>query len=257
MRKFIRISSAVFLLVIGLSFAALAGPAWAAMETRQGPGLVVVELFTSQSCSSCPPADKFLGELAKRKDVLALSMHVDYWNALGWRDSWSSPKVTARQRRYSRALGTRYVSTPQAIIQGRAYAVGSDRTAITRAIDNARRRASARVQPLVSMTGPDGLTVKLPEGSPGNEATVWLVVFDDGHTVNIGAGENSGATITYTNVVRELRPIGSWNGKAKTITVDISNEQAAGYGNCAILVQAKGSGTILGAISLPMRSGPR
>jgi hypothetical protein len=257
MHQNIRVSSAVFLLVIGFSFSALAGPAWAAKDARQGADLVVVELFTSQSCSSCPPADKFLGELAKRKDVLALSMHVDYWNALGWRDPWSSPKATARQRRYSKALGARYVSTPQAVIQGRAYAVGSDRTAVKRAIGNARRRASARVQPRVSMPSPDKLTVTLPEGRPGINATVWLVAFDDGHTARITAGENTGATITYTNVVRELRPIGTWTGEAKTFTADISKERAAGYGNCAILIQAKGSGTILGALSLPMRTGSR
>ena len=257
MHKNIRISSAVFLLVIGVSISALTAAAWAAKDTRQGADLVVVEMFTSQSCSSCPPADKFLGELAKRKDVLALSMHVDYWNALGWRDPWSSPKVTERQRRYSQALGTRYVSTPQAVIQGRAYAVGSDRTAVTRAIGNARRRASARVQPRVSMPSPNRLTVTLPDGDPGTEATVWLVAFDDGHTARITGGENTGTTIAYSNVVRELRPIGTWSGKAKTFDADISKERAAGFGNCAILVQAKGNGAILGALSLPMRAGSR
>jgi hypothetical protein len=257
MHKCIRFSSAVFLLVIGLSFSTLAGTAWAAKETRQGPDLVVVELFTSQSCSSCPPADKFLGELAKHKNVLALSMHVDYWNALGWRDPWSSPKVTERQRRYSKALGTRYVSTPQAIIQGRAYAVGSDRTTVTREIEKARRSTPARVQPRVTMPGPNKLTVKLPGGNPGTNATVWLVAFDDGHTASISGGENTGATITYTNVVRELRPIGSWRGKPASIDIDISKEQAAGYGNCAVIIQAQGTGAILGALSLPMRAGSR
>ena len=260
MQKSIRInvgSAAVFLLVLGLSFSALTGAAWAAKGTRQGPNLVVVEMFTSQSCSSCPPADRFLGELAKRKDILALSMHVDYWNALGWRDPWSSPKVTERQRRYSRMLGARYVSTPQAVIQGRAYAVGSDRGAVAREIATARRASSARVLPRVSMSAPGRLTVTLPDGDPGTNATVWLVIFDDGHTARITGGENTGATITYSNVVRELRPIGRWTGKAQTLIADISKEQAAGYGNCAILVQARGGGAILGAMSLPMGLGAR
>ena len=248
-------AASVLLVILGLTCFAITGGAWAANDARQGQDLVVVEMFTSQSCSSCPPADKFLGELAKRKDVLALSMHVDYWNALGWRDPWSSPKVTARQRYYSRVLGTRYVSTPQAIIQGRAYAVGSDRSSVLGLINRARRNAPARVIPRITMPDPDKLTVTLPDGSPSGPATVWLVAFDDGHTARITGGENTGATITYSNVVRALRPIGTWTGKAQSLTVDISSDRAAGYGNCAILVQAKGTGQVLGAASLPMMSG--
>ena len=160
--------SAAFI-VLALAFSTLAftgaftGEARAAGDGRKGPGLVVVELYTSQSCSSCPPADKFLGELAKRKDILALSMHVDYWNVLGWRDPWSSADVTARQRRYMRSLGARYVSTPQAIIGGESYAVGSNRPAVFRLIEKARRAQRARVQPIVTMPVPGRLTVTLPD----------------------------------------------------------------------------------------------
>ncbi|MCH8917844.1 MAG: DUF1223 domain-containing protein [Proteobacteria bacterium] len=249
--------SAAFI-VLALAFSTLAftgaftGEARAAGDGRKGPGLVVVELYTSQSCSSCPPADKFLGELAKRKDILALSMHVDYWNVLGWRDPWSSADVTARQRRYMRSLGARYVSTPQAIIGGESYAVGSNRPAVFRLIEKARRAQRARVQPIVTMPVPGRLTVTLPDVKLAAPATVWFVAFDDRHTARITAGENTGATITYTNVVRALRPIGTWTGKARSFEIDISKEREAGFGNCAILVQAGGSGPILGAVSLPL-----
>lgn len=240
-------------IVLALIFSPLAVTGEArAGDGRKAPGLVVVEMYTSQSCSSCPPADRFLGELAKRKDVLALSMHVDYWNALGWRDPWSSADVTARQRRYARSLGARYVSTPQAVIGGESYAVGSDRAAVSRLIEKSRRAARPRVQPLLTMPGPSRLMVKLPDRKLAAPATVWFVAFDDRHTARITAGENSGATITYTNVVRALRPIGTWTGKGRTFEIDISKDREAGFGNCAILVQAGGSGPILGAVSLPL-----
>ena len=241
-------------IVLALAFLnfAVTGESRAAADGRNGPGLVVVELYTSQSCSSCPPADKFLGELAKRRDVLALSMHVDYWNALGWRDPWSSADVTARQQRYARSLATRYVSTPQAIIQGESYAVGSDRGAVSQLIEKSQRAGRARVQLLVTMPAPGRLTVKLPDRKLAVPATLWFVAFDDRHTARITGGENNGATVTYTNVVRALRPIATWTGKGRSFEIDISKDRAAGFGNCAVLVQAGGSGPVLGAVSLPL-----
>ncbi len=247
-----RRGAAFIVFVLVFSYLAVTGEARAAGETRKGPGLVVVELFTSQSCSSCPPADKFLGELARRKDVLALSMHVDYWNALGWRDPWSSAVVTERQRRYARALGARYVSTPQAVIQGQSYAVGSDRGAVSRLIEKSRRTASNNLELTLTMPAPGRLSVQLPDRKLAAPATLWFVAFDDRHTARISGGENSGATITYTNVVRALRPIGTWNGKRRSVEIDISKDIKAGFGNCAILVQAGGGGPVLGAVSLPL-----
>lgn len=238
--------------LVMFSLPALAGGAKAAGEAPSAPGPVVVELFTSQSCSSCPPADAFLGELAGREDVLALSMHVDYWNALGWRDPWSSPKVTARQRDYVRAMGARYVSTPQAVVHGRGYAVGSDRRAVLDLIARARVAAPRTFRPGLGMPEDHLLSISLPEGKPPGPATVWLVAFDDRHTARITGGENSGATITYSNVVRALRPVGTWTGEARTFTVDISPERDGGYGNCAVIVQADGTGPVLGAAALPM-----
>lgn len=235
-----------------LAMAAPVPDARAEGKARGGPGLVVVEMYTSQSCSSCPPADAYLGELARRKDVLALSMHVDYWNALGWRDAFSRADITARQKGYMRSLGTRYVSTPQAIIQGKTYAVGSDRRALPRLIERAKAASKTGVQPRITMPRPDHLTVSLPNGKPGTRATVWFVAFDDRHTARITGGENTGATVTYTNVVRDLRRIGTWDGTSRTFEIDISKDRKAGYGNCAILVQTAGVGPILGAAAVPM-----
>jgi hypothetical protein len=237
-----------------LAVASPVSDARAADTARSGPGLVVVEMYTSQSCSSCPPADAYLGELARRKDVLALSMHVDYWNALGWRDPFSRADITQRQKGYMGSLGTRYVSTPQAIVQGQAYAVGSDRQALPRLIDRAKA-AKPGVQPRITMPRPDRLTVSLPNAAPGTKATVWFVAFDDQHTARITGGENTGATVTYTNVVRDLRRVGTWDGTPRTFEVDISKDLKAGYGNCAILVQTAGIGPILGAVAMPMKAG--
>lgn len=245
------LAAALMALAWTLSGVLLPGQARAA-EMRAGPGLVVVEMYTSQSCSSCPPADAYLGELARRKDVLALSMHVDYWNALGWRDPFSRPDVTARQKAYMHSLGTRFVSTPQAIVDGRTYAVGSDRGALPRLIEEAKNRKGPRVEPRITMPSHDRLAVTLPETALTGSATVWFVAFDDRHTANITGGENTGATVTYTNVVRDLRKVGTWDGKARVLQIDVSKDLGAGYGNCAILVQRAKTGSILGAAAVPM-----
>ncbi|MDX1486432.1 MAG: DUF1223 domain-containing protein [Alphaproteobacteria bacterium] len=242
------------ILAVALFLPLLAGFAepLAAGKGRSGPDLVVVEMFTSQSCSSCPPADAFLGDLARRQDVLALSMHVDYWNSLGWRDPFSSRDVTSRQRRYAGALGTGYVSTPQAIIQGRSYAVGSDRGAVLRQIEAVRRDGGPGIQPELEPSGRDRVTLRLPQQRLRAPATIWFVAFDDRHTAQIGAGENAGATVTYTNVVRDLRRIGTWTGEARSWEIDISNDRRSGFGNCAVLIQSRESGPLLGAVALPM-----
>ncbi|MBT3793573.1 MAG: DUF1223 domain-containing protein [Rhodospirillales bacterium] len=223
-----------------------------ASSPASGASPVVVELFTSQSCSSCPPADKLLGELKGIPGVLPLSMHVDYWNALGWRDPWSKPKITKRQRAYANALGNRYVSTPQAIINGHAHAVGSNRAQILALIKQARKTRSINVHPRLVMAGPHSVSVSIGAGKVSTPATLWFITFDNRHKANIGSGENAGQVITYTNVVRSLRPVGTWAGKPMTVNIDLTRERKMGYDNCALLVQAKGSGEILGAATLAM-----
>src|SRR5579871_5924572 len=165
----------------------------------------VVELFTSQGCSSCPPADKLLGELADRKDVLALSLPVDYWDYLGWKDTLASHDYSERQREYAQSRGDQEVYTPQAVVDGSEDLVGSDRAAIETALKQATDKGFP--VPIDLSPSDDAMTVKIGAAAGGvNRGTIWLVMYDRSVTVPIGRGENSGRTITYSNVVRKLRP---------------------------------------------------
>ena len=135
---------------------------------------VVVELFTSQGCSSCPPADAYLAELAKRDDVIALSFHVDYWNYIGWKDPFSSPEAAARQRAYGRALQKRYVYTPQIVVDGRAEAVGSNRAVVSSLIKMAQ--AAQKIDIDVTRNADGSADIHLPGALPGGETRgeLWI-----------------------------------------------------------------------------------
>jgi len=211
---------------------------------------VVVELYTSQGCSSCPPADALLGELAQQPGLLALSFHVDYWDYIGWQDPFASALYTERQRDYAAKLGLRYVYTPQIVVDGRHDVVGSKRRAVTRAIEEAAKTAPA-VE--VTLDSDDGGHATLSAGqAPAEGATVWLVMFDDGHDTDVGRGENSGKLLHNSNVVRELRPLGTWTGAAKVFPLDVAAARAQGRGGCAILVQQGRGGPIIGAAILDL-----
>ena len=206
---------------------------------------VVVELFTSQGCSSCPPADALLGELAGQPGVLALSFHVDYWDYIGWKDRFASAQYTQRQRDYAAKLGLRYVYTPQIVIDGRHDVVGSHRRAVTRAIEQ-----SAAAAPVVTVTlqGDNDGRVALSAGqAPSGGATVWLVTFDDAHETQVARGENRGRALTNVNVVRELRPLGTWTGEAKVFALELAAARSEGRGGCAVIVQQGRGGPVLGA----------
>ncbi|MBN1417852.1 MAG: DUF1223 domain-containing protein [Planctomycetes bacterium] len=209
-----------------------------------GERLSVIELFTSQGCSSCPSADRLLGELSKRKDVLALSLPVDYWDYIGWKDTLASPAFSARQRAYAHARGDRAVYTPQAVVNGLVHRVGSDRKALSDALrETNAKRPTVPVD--VSMNG-DKIAVRIGDGRPGSRASVLLVLFDPSETVSIKRGENAGRTITYHNVVRRIVRIGAWTGEAQSFTVPKPSDGR----RCAILVQAGAQdepGAILGA----------
>lgn len=213
----------------------------AAGDTRP----VVVELFTSQGCSSCPPADALLTELAGKPDVLALSFHVDYWDYIGWKDPFAAAQYTERQRDYAAALGLRYVYTPQMVIDGRHNVVGSKRREVLQAVEQA-----AVATPVVEVTlePVDGGRALLSSGTPPEkEATVWLVTFDDGHDTAVERGENSGRALHNSNVVREMTALGTWSGTAKTFPLDFAKARAEGRGGCAVLVQQGRGGPIVGA----------
>jgi hypothetical protein len=228
--------------------------------------VTVVELFTSQGCSSCPPADAFLGELAERKGLLVLSFHVDYWNYMGWKDPFSSPQMTQRQRAYAHHLGQRYVYTPQMVIDGAAEAEGGARAKIEALLVDARRAIDKKLPLRIGRGGINEVKVILParkvigkksfreEAATDQPATgtLWLVAYDDKHTTEIKKGENRGKTLATHNVVRSLKPVATWKGKQSAVMLNLAAEIAAGYQNCAVLLQAGDGGPILAAARLPM-----
>ena len=217
--------------------------------------LTVVELYTSQGCSSCPPADAFLGELAKRDDLLALSIHVDYWDYIGWKDPFASPENTKRQRAYASKLGMRYVYTPQMIVQGAAHSTGSDRAKILAMIS--KEQNSKRVAVKISRAG-DGIRITVAgAGSAGikEEAAVWLAVFDNRHDTVIRRGENGGRTLSYYNVVRGMKRIGTWNGQPLDIPIGNADMSTVGRDGCAVILQSVTTGRILGAAKLALTGG--
>jgi hypothetical protein len=184
--------------ILGLAALAATSRAYAAAAP------VVVELFTSQGCSSCPPADRLLTELAKRPGVLALSHHVDYWDRLGWKDPYSSPEATKRQRDYARMLGLRNIYTPQMVIDGRLDVVGSDPAAVERALARARNAAPAALS--LTRAG-DALVVK------GQAARLRRFDFlAEARAVRVLAGENRGRALAHINVVRKIGAPIDWPG---------------------------------------------
>ncbi len=235
------------------AFAFPASHAWAAPDHAKG----VVELFTSQSCSSCPPADAVLGQLVRRGDVIALAYHVDYWNYLGWRDTFSSKKFTARQYGYARTLGRENVYTPQAVIDGRDHAVGSNRAAIERKLDGFAASGKGLTVPVTASRADEKITIRVGKGS--GSADLVLVYFDNRDTVAIKSGENGGRTVTYWHVVRDVQTVGMWDGKAMNVVMPASVLKNGASGGCAVLLQrvsADGSpASIIGAtvISAPAR----
>ncbi|MFQ5763847.1 MAG: DUF1223 domain-containing protein [Rhodospirillales bacterium] len=217
----------------------------------EGPP-VVVELFTSQGCSSCPPADRFLGELAKRDDVLALSVHVDYWDYIGWKDPFASPANTKRQHRYARKMGLRYVYTPQMIIQGADHATGSDRPTVLAKIAEARKLDRL---PVTIVRAEDGVRVTVPGAHTTDKAAVWLAVFDREHETAIQRGENGGRTLKYHNVVHNIVRIGTWSGQPLDIPTGIAAMAGEGRDGCAVIVQSLSTGHILGAARVDLGDG--
>lgn len=183
----------------------------AAGAARAEPPLTVVELFTSQGCSSCPPADELLAELAERSDVLALSLHVDYWDYLGWKDVFAMPAFSKRQAAYGEAAGARSVYTPQVIVQGDARVVGSHREQVLEAVAAAARQPRPAA---ITLTAKDDALVvhvrPLVPDAPGG--VLWFVTFHNPAPVTIARGENAGREVVYRNVARSWMKLGRWDG---------------------------------------------
>jgi hypothetical protein len=172
---------------------------------------VLVELFTSEGCSSCPPADALLGELARRPDVLALAFHVTYWDRLGWPDRFGDPRFTERQRGYAGLLEASNVYTPQLVIGGRLNVVGSDARRARAAIGLLRERDDAW-----AVSFADG-GAELPAVALERPAELWMAAFDAHERTAVARGENAGRTLDHHNVVRELTALGDWDGAARAL----------------------------------------
>ena len=216
-----------------------AGPAFA----KDGRRPVVVELFTSQGCGACTKANALVADLAERKDVLALTFPVDYWDYLGWKDPFAQPAFSARQRAYMRAAGQREVYTPQVVVDG---APQSDRGAVDRA--PALIRAALRSAPPEPAMQLSGGRVQVGSGpAPRGGADVWLVRYEaQPQETEVKDGENRGVSVVYRNVAVDLERLGAWAGKPRAYALPKAPKE--GDLKLAVLLQARGSGKILGVL---------
>ena len=239
-----------------LSFAAFGVlPQGGAVAEQSSAQPTVVELFTSQSCYSCPPAEKLLGELAQRDDVIALEHHVDYWDSLvygsagRWKDIFSSPESTDRQRRYNQVVpGTGHSYTPQMIFDGKSETVGNRERAVNNEIKKARTDVRERLSVAVAPLASGGLTITV-DGAIGDQAGIWLLRYKDKQAVQPTAGENKGKNLVNHNIVHEVRRVGDWTGSPVIIEVgDYKFE--AGF-SCVVLVQSERLGPVMGAARCP------
>ncbi len=202
----------------------------------------MVELFTSQGCSSCPPADSVLGELAQRDDVIALAMHVDYWDYLGWKDTFAQPRFTERQFRYREQMGARVVYTPQMIVHGLEDIAGYRVNPVLQTISSIAAAPTSRQITLNRQDG--GLTARIEPGAAVETCTIWVAMYQREATVKIERGENAGRKITYHNVVQDLMSHGQLSGESgKTLTLpDVDSEHGV-----AVWLQDDRSGRVMAA----------
>jgi hypothetical protein len=225
---------------------------FAVLPSAKADPRAVIELFTSQGCSSCPAADKLLAELQADPSLIPLSLPIDYWDYLGWKDTLAIPGHTLRQRAYSQARGDREIYTPQVVVNGVAQAVGSDRAGIENAVAQSHNNASSLSVPLRVTIADERVSVTLPArgGTEAGGGEVWLCALSGSVSVGIGRGENRGRTITYTNVVRRWIKLGSWSGKSENFTVPIDAIKFDGVDAVAVILQSgsfEKPGTIMGA----------
>lgn len=228
------------ILVAGLAYA---GAAFAG-EVRAPKG--VIELFTSQGCSSCPPADAALGELVAQGDMVVLSYHVDYWNYLGWTDTLSSKENTERQYGYAKSLGRSGVYTPQAVINGRDHVKGTDLTVINDKVKALSQNGKGLDVPVTAAMRGDEIEIEI--GGGNGQADVVVAYFTKRQQVDVTKGENSGKTMDYWHAVYDVQSVGTWNGQSMKLTLPGKLMGKSKKDGCAILLQASGPGGEPGAI---------
>jgi hypothetical protein len=206
---------------------------------------VVLELYTSQGCSSCPPADALLAQLAGLDGVIALALHVDYWDYLGWKDAFAKPQHTDRQRAYAKAARSRTIFTPEMVVQGEDRLKGHDATSI---VEEIKRQLARPAQAEITLKR-DGdmldIHVEPAAAAAPGPSEVYLVRFIPSEGVQIDGGENAGREVTYTNIVTDWRTIGEWDG-----TGPLDLRQEAEEGPLAVIVQREHMGAVLTAAEL-------
>jgi hypothetical protein len=238
------------LLIIGLVVAA---GIVALQKTLQASGTVsspvVVELFTSQGCSSCPPAEAFLADLAKRRDVIALEFHVNYWDYIGWKDPFAKREYTDRQRSYVRALGGRNLYTPQMVIAGQDHVVGSSRGQVNNVIKRYSGANPAAPKLQLSKPAKGKLRVDIGAGAADGTYDILFITYDKPHHTEVARGENEGHKLVNANVVRSIKRVGQWRGAAMETEITVGPKP--GNGGCAVIIQKAGHGPIIAAAQLP------
>jgi hypothetical protein len=217
-------------------------------ETEARP--IVIELFTAQGCANCPAADAYLGQLARRKDVLPLSFHVDYWDYIGWKDQFADPAYVGRQRAYAMTLGQHMVYTPQVVVAGASDAQGANRAIIEQRIREAKARQ--RMYPIEVVRDPQTSQVllELPEARLPVPATIWLVTYQYKDVAAIDRGENVGRKSESFNTVRSLQKVAVWNGHRTTLPLQLdAKAKAAKPEGCAIIANLADYGPVVAAIA--------
>ena len=222
------------------------GFALGAAQAAERP--IVVELFTSQGCSSCPPAEAYLRDLAKRDHVIALEFHVDYWDYIDWKDKFAKREFTDRQQGYVESLKGRYKYTPQMVIDGVTHTVGSNRGKVEALIDRQKRYKNSG--PKIRVRKEAGsIVAKISAARTSDTYDIVFVTFDKEHETAVKRGENRGRNLINARVVREYEMLGKWTGSPVDLTIPIAGRP--GNGGCAILIQKRGYGEIIAAVSLP------
>jgi len=231
------------------------------LPASAGEPRAVIELFTSQGCSSCPAADKVLGELSRDPTLVTLSLPVDYWDYLGWKDTLALHGHSNRERAYADTRGDREVYTPQVVVNGIMHVLGSDKAAIEQAIAQTRQSAAPLTLPVTIAVADGKVSVNVPAANGENaSAEVWLCPITGKAQVAIERGENRGHTLAYTNVVRRWVKLGDWSGKAETFSVPVAELADADFSlrdidRVAVIVQsgvAAKPGLMLGAATVSL-----
>lgn len=251
-----RLSAALGIALAALPILAAGASGRACSVSSRALFTPVIELYTSEGCDSCPPADRWFSGLkneAARGSIVPLAFHVDYWDYIGWKDPYASKFSTKRQKQYAESFKLSFVYTPQMVVNGLAESVGSDRAGVETAVEKAKARPSAHPSLVLERRSDGGLLVHVGAAETRRPATVWLACFDRQKSTAVPRGENAGSTLTNYHIVRHFESLGTWKGTMLDLSVGPDEvEEYAGLPDqdLAVLLQTDGVGPILAAVRL-------